>query len=274
MRVDLHLHSRFSDGLNTPTELVRMAVAKGLAAISVTDHDSLDGVNEAIAAGRESGLEVISGVELSCEFEGRDLHVLGYGVAPEDAGFETMLKKFRETRHKRGLAIIEKLNAMGIPIKAEEVIKKSGKGALGRPHIAAVLREKGVVSTPTEAFDRFIAEGGPAYVPKYKMTPTDAVRHIHTARGLAFIAHPGIFLENIGELHMLIAEGFDGIEIYHPKHSGTTARQLGAIAAEKGLLISGGSDFHGFAGRDLPLGALDVPYELLERIKQRLPFGR
>jgi 3',5'-nucleoside bisphosphate phosphatase len=274
MRVDLHLHSKFSDGLNLPTELVRMAAAKGLVAISLTDHDSLDGVNEAIAAGRESGLEVVSGVELSCEFEGRDLHVLGYGVPPEDAGFEEMLKRFRETRHKRGLAIIEKLNALGVPIDAEDVIKKSGEGSLGRPHIAAVLRENGVVSTPTEAFDRFIAEGGPAYVPKYKMSPGDAVRHIHAARGLAFIAHPGIFLENVGELYTLIAEGFDGIEVYHPKHGGTTVRQLGAIAEAEGLLVSGGSDFHGFAGRDLPLGALDVPYELLERIKQRLPWGK
>lgn len=274
MRVDLHLHSKFSDGLNTPAELVRMAVAKGLAAISVTDHDSLDGVNEAIAAGRVGGLEVISGVELSCEFEGRDLHVLGYGVPPDDAGFEAMLKRFRETRHKRGLAIIEKLNALGVPINAEDVIRKSGEGSLGRPHIAAVLREKGVVSTQTEAFDKYIAEGGPAYVPKYKMTPADAVRHIHAASGLAFIAHPGIFLENIDELYTLIAEGFDGIEIHHPKHNGTTARQLGAIAEKKGLLTSGGSDFHGFAGRDLPLGALDVPYELLDRIKQRLPWGK
>ena len=273
MRIDLHLHSKFSDGLNTPTEIVRMAVAKGLAAISLADHDSLDGVNEAFAAGRESGVEVISGVELSCEFKGRDLHVLGYGVVPDHAGFEVMLKRFRETRHKRGLEIIEKLNAMGVPINAEEVIKKSGEGSLGRPHIAAVLREKGVVSTPSEAFDRYIAEGGPAYVPKYKMAPADAVRYIHAARGLAFIAHPGIFLEAIDELYTLIADGFDGIEIFHPKHNGATTRQLGAIAEEHGLLVSGGSDFHGFAGKDLPLGALDVPYELLEKIKQRLPYG-
>jgi hypothetical protein len=273
MRVDLHLHSKFSDGLNTPTELVRMAVAKGLAAVSLADHDSLDGVNEAFAAGRESGVEVISGVELSCEFKGRDLHVLGYGVVPDHAGFEAMLKRFRETRHKRGLEIIEKLNAMGVPIDAEEVFKKSGEGSLGRPHIAAVLREKGVVSTPTEAFDKYIAEGGPAYVPKYKMSPAEAARHIRTARGLAFIAHPGIFLENIDELYTLIDEGFDGIEIYHPKHNGATTRQLRAIAEKHGLLVSGGSDFHGFSGRDLPLGALDVPYEVFEKIKQRLRHG-
>ena len=273
MRVDLHLHSKYSDGLNTPAELVRMAAAKGLAAISLTDHDSLDGVNEAISAGGETGLEIMSGVELSCEFEGRDLHVLGYGVPPDNAGFEEMLRRFRETRYKRGLAIIEKLNALGVSIDAQDVIKKSGEGALGRPHIAAVLREKGVVSTSTEAFDKYIAEGGPAYVPKYKLSPAEAVRHIHEAGGLAFIAHPGIFLENHAELHALIAEGFDGIEIFHPKHNGTTVRQLGAIAEERGLLVSGGSDFHGFAGRDLPLGALDVPYELLERIRQRLPWG-
>jgi hypothetical protein len=270
MRIDLHVHSKFSDGLNTPTELVKMAVAKGLAAISLADHDCLDGVNEALAAGRESGLEVISGVELSCEFKGRDLHILGYGVDPGDVEFGEMLKRFRETRHTRGLKIIEKLNAMGVPIGAEEVMKKSGEGSLGRPHIAAVLHEKGVVSTPTEAFDKYIAEGGPAYVPKYKMTPGEAIRHIRAAEGLAFMAHPGIFLEDADELYELMAEGFDGIEIYHPGHNGETTRRLKAIAETHGLLVSGGSDFHGFSGRDLPLGGLDIPYEVLEKIKHRL----
>ncbi len=270
MRIDLHMHSKYSDGLNTPTELVGMAVEKGLAAISLTDHDCLDGLNEAMAVGGEKQLEVIPGVELSCEFRGRDLHVLGYGVDPDHAEFQEMLRRFRETRFNRGIKIIEKLNALGLAVDAEDVIRKSGKGSLGRPHIAAVLVEKGLVSTTQEVFDKYIADGGPAYVPKYKMAPPDAIRHIRKAGGLAFIAHPGIFLENSDEIEALVSEGFDGIEIYHPKHNGATARQLESVAERHGLLVSGGSDFHGFAGRDLPLGALDIGYEVLENIKRRL----
>lgn len=270
MRVDLHLHSRFSDGLHTPADLVRMAVEKKLSAISLTDHDCLDGVKEAVAAGEKDGIEVLSGVELSCEFRGRDLHILGYGVDPDHADFQGMLRRFRETRHQRGLRIIEKLNALGVSIDAEEVLKKSGEGSLGRPHIAAVLAEKGIVSNPVQAFDRYIAEGGPAYVPKYKMTPAEAIRYIRMAGGLAFMAHPGVFLQNMEELYALMEEGFDGIEIYHPKHNPETVRRLNTIADMHGLLISGGSDYHGFATRDLPLGALDIPYDVLGRINQRL----
>ncbi|MBP2681205.1 MAG: hypothetical protein H6Q78_1068 [Candidatus Krumholzibacteriota bacterium] len=270
MRIDLHMHSTFSDGLNPPSDLVRVAQEKRLGAISLTDHDCVDGVNETIEAGRAVGIDVLSGVELSCEFKGRDLHILGYGVDPNHREFQDMLRRFRETRHNRGLKIIEKLNALGVPIAAEDVLRKSGKGALGRPHVAAVLVEKGIVSTPGEAFDKYIAEGGPAYVPKYKMTPTEAIQYIRMAGGLAFIAHPGIFLENEEEIFTLLGEGFDGIEVHHPKHTPDIARRLGAIAQERGLLTSGGSDFHGFAGRDMPIGALDIPYAVLTAIKKRL----
>jgi predicted metal-dependent phosphoesterase TrpH len=270
MRVDLHMHSKFSDGLNTPTELVEMAVAKDLAAISLTDHDCLDGLNEALAVGGTKGLEVLPGVELSCEFRGRDLHVLGYGVDPDHDEFQEMLRRFRDTRFNRGLKIIEKLNALGLAIDPDDVIRKSGKGSLGRPHIAAVLVEKGLVSNTQEVFDKYIADGGPAYVPKFKMAPPDAIRYIRMAGGLAFIAHPGIFLEREDELDALVEEGFDGIEVFHPKHKGTTSQRLKAVAEGRGLLVSGGSDFHGFPGRDMPLGSLDLDYGILESIKLRL----
>lgn len=270
MRIDLHMHSTFSDGLFSPTELVEKAVEKSLDAISLTDHDCVDGVGEAVAAGREYGVEVLSGVELSCEFRGRDLHILGYGVDPDHAGFQNMLERFRDTRERRGLQIIEKLNDLGIPIEANDVMVKSGKGALGRPHIAAVLAEKKFVSSPTEAFDKYIAEGGPAYVPKYKMDPKDAIGHIRRAGGLAFMAHPGIFLKDMDEMSALLAEGFDGVEVYHPKHDEKTVATLTSVAAANGLLISGGSDYHGFANRDLPIGSIDLSYDLLEKIKNRL----
>jgi len=269
MRIDLHVHSTFSDGMLTPTDLIETAVRKEIAAISLTDHDSLGGVSEALEAGRAKGVEVLSGVELSCEYRGRDLHVLGYGADPQHVGFQDMLTQFRETRHKRGLKIIEKLNALGIAIEPAEVLARAGGGALGRPHIAAVLVDRGVVSKVGEAFDKYIAEGGPAYVPKYKMSAADAIRYIHEAGGLAFTAHPGIFMENMQEMLDLVAEGFDGIEVFHPNHSASRTRDLEALAKEKGLLISGGSDFHGFPGRD-NMGVGDVPYALYEKIKAAL----
>ncbi|MDH3217853.1 MAG: PHP domain-containing protein [Candidatus Krumholzibacteria bacterium] len=270
MRVDLHIHSTFSDGLFTPTELVAAAVKAKLAAISLTDHDSLDGFHEAACAGKENGVEVVPGVELSSQYQGRDLHILGYGVDPDDDAFQEMLRRFRERRHKRGLKIIEKLNVLGITIEPAEVLAKSGKGALGRPHVAAVLLEKGVVSRTGEAFDKYIAEGGPAYVPKYKMTAGEAIEHIHGAGGLAFVAHPGVFLEHMDELQALIDQGFDGVEVYHPTHSQTRSEELKKVATRNGLLISGGTDFHGFSGRDVPMGGVKVPYELWEKMKARI----
>lgn len=270
MRIDLHMHSTFSDGLKTPTELVTMAKNNGLVAIALTDHDSLGGIPELYDAGRELDLEVISGVELSCEFRARDLHVLGYGVDYKHGGFQGMLTKFRETRHQRGMKIIEKLNALGVEIQPEDVLARAEGAALGRPHIAAVLVEKGLVSRVGEAFDKYIAEGGPAYVPKYKMSASDAVNYIHEAGGMAFTAHPGIFLENMSEMHDLLDEGFDGVEVYHPKHNQQCQADLKGIADERGLLVSGGTDYHGFKGRDLPMGSMEVSYELLAAIKKRL----
>jgi predicted metal-dependent phosphoesterase TrpH len=270
MRIDLHMHSVFSDGLKTPTELVTMAKNNGLAAISLTDHDSLGGIPELMQAGKDMDLEVISGCELSCEFAGRDLHVLGYGVDHENNEFQDALLKFRDTRHDRGVKIIEKLNALGIDIKLEDVLAKADGAALGRPHIANVLVEKGLVGNVNEAFDKYIAEGGPAYVPKYKMSPSDATTYIHNAGGLAFTAHPGIFMENRSEMLELLEFGFDGIEVFHPKHNPARRQELKSIADERGLLVSGGTDYHGFAGRDLPMGSEEVSYELLAAIKERL----
>ncbi len=270
MRIDLHMHSTFSDGLCSPGDLVGKAVERNLAAISLTDHDCLDGVNEAVAAGQTNGVEVLSGVELSCEFKGRDLHILGYGVDPDHGEFQEMLLRFRDTRERRGLEIIEKLNKLGISIDPDDVMAKSGQGALGRPHIAAVLAEKKFVSTPVEAFDKYIAEGGPAYVPKYKMSPPEAIRYVRAAGGLAFMAHPGIFLKDMDEMSTLLAEGFDGVEVYHPKHDAATVKALTSMAEEHGLLVSGGSDYHGFTNRDLPIGALDISYDVLQKIKDRL----
>lgn len=267
--IDLHLHSTYSDGRHTPRELVEFAVDRKLAAISISDHDCLDGFRYLPEATAGTGIEFISGIELSCVNNGRDLHVLGYGVDVNDTEFQDMLARFRKSRELRGIKIIEKLNAIGVKIDAETVFEKAGEGALGRPHIAEALVEGGYTKDFSEAFNRYIGEDCPAYVEKFKLDPNDAIGHIRKSGGLAFVAHAGYYMEDMDVFYELLDCGFDGIEIYHPNHSPSVFNTLAGIAEERGLLVSGGSDFHGFAERDA-VGEPKVPYELFEKIKNGL----
>jgi predicted metal-dependent phosphoesterase TrpH len=273
LRIDLHMHSHFSDGVHSPSVLVDLAMWKGISAIALCDHDSLDGFGELEAAARAVGVEVMSGVELSCEYGGRDLHVLGYGM---DAGHEPLrqlLRQFRQARERRGVLIVEKLAEQGVRIDMASVLAKAGNGALGRPHIAEALREAGHVTDHAQAFARYLGEGCPAYVPKYKMLPAEAVASIHAAGGLAFVAHPGYYIDDYDAFLRLLDEGFDGIEVFHPYHIPPVTARLLALARDRGLLISGGSDFHGIAGRD-NLGEPPVSYAVFERIQEALAERR
>ena len=267
--VDLHMHSTYSDGQLEPAALIDLAVRKGLAAVALADHDCLDGVPEYEEAAEIVGLETVSALELSCIHRGRDLHILGYGVDVEDAPLREMLRRFCETRENRGLKIVEKLGAMGIELDAQEILDTSGAGALGRPHIAEALIKGGYARDFNEVFRKYIGEDCPAYVEKYKMSPADAVSCIHDAGGLAFVAHPGFYLEDMEGFNELLEEDFNGIEVYHSQHTPETAARLAEIAEDRGLLKSGGSDFHGFAGRD-SLGEPHVPYEFFSRIREQM----
>lgn len=268
-QIDLHLHSTFSDGLHTPGELVKFAYEHGLAAISITDHDCLDGFRKLPEATAGTGIEFVSGIELSCEYRGRDLHILGFGVDVDDTPFQNMLTRFRDSREERGIKIIEKLKDVGVSIDQDAVFAKAGEGALGRPHIAEALVEGGYAKDFSEAFNKYIGENCPAYVEKFKMTPADAVGHIHASGGLALVAHAGYYLDDLNSFHQLLDCGFDGIEAYHPTHSNGVVKTLSNIAKERAMIISGGSDFHGFAERD-SVGEPKVPYEIFEEITSRL----
>jgi predicted metal-dependent phosphoesterase TrpH len=272
-RIDMHTHSTFSDGVRTPSALVEMAKSKGLAGLALTDHDSVDGYPELEAAARTAGLQVMTGVELSCEYNGRDLHVLGYGVDPGSAKLQSLLREFRDSREKRGMRIVEKLAEQGVRIEMTRVMAKAGNGALGRPHIAEALVEAGHVPDHAQAFARYIGEGCPAYVEKYKMQPSQAVASIHAAGGLAFVAHPGYYMDDYDAFLRLFDEGFDGVEVYHPYHIPPVTTRLLGLARERGLLISGGSDFHGFAGRD-NMGEPAIPIGLFERIREAIAKRR
>ncbi|HXS09732.1 MAG TPA: PHP domain-containing protein [Candidatus Krumholzibacteria bacterium] len=268
-RIDMHMHSTYSDGVRTPAELIDMAKAKGLAGIALTDHDSMEGFAELSAAAVTAHVEVMTGVELSCEFNGKDLHVLGYGVDAADAPLQTLLRDFRGARERRGERIVEKLAEQGVHIEMSHVMAKAGNGALGRPHIAEALIEAGYATDHGHAFARFIGEGCAAYVDKFKMQPAQAVASIHAAGGLAFIAHPGYYMEDFPAFLRLLDEGFDGVEVFHPYHIPPVITRLLALARDRGLLISGGSDFHGFAGRD-NMGEPVVSHALFERIQETL----
>ena len=269
LRIDLHTHSNHSDGVHTPSTLIDLAKWKGIAALSLCDHDSLEGYPELGTAARAAGIEILTGVELSCEYIGRDLHVLGYGVDTANEPLQTLLRDFRVTRQRRGELIVEKLATQGVHLDIAKVLARAAGGALGRPHIAAALLEAGYVSDHPQAFAKYIGEGCPAYVEKYKIQPDEAVAAIHAAGGLAFVAHPGYYLQDEDAFRALVGRGFDGIEVHHPYHQPPMVARLLAIARDHALLISGGSDFHGFAGRD-NLGEPPVPYALLDRIKETL----
>jgi predicted metal-dependent phosphoesterase TrpH len=272
-RIDLHMHSTYSDGVHSPATLIAIAKSKGIAGIALTDHDSVDGYDELERAAREAGIDVMTGVELSCEFNGRDLHVLGYGVDPRNEKLQALLREFRGARERRGIRIVEKLAEQGVRIDISVVIAKAGGGALGRPHIAEALIEAGYATDHAQVFARYIGEGCPAYVEKYKMHPGQAVASIKAAGGLAFIAHPGYYMEDYDAFLRLLDEGFDGLEVFHPYHIPPVTNRLLALARERGLLISGGSDFHGFAGRD-NMGEPTVSHDLFQRIQEALAERR
>jgi predicted metal-dependent phosphoesterase TrpH len=272
-RIDMHMHSTYSDGIRTPAELIAMAKTKGLAGLSLTDHDSMEGFRELSAAAAGTGVEVMTGVELSCEYNAKDLHVLGYGVDPGNVPLQVLLREFRGARERRGERIVEKLAEQGVRIDMARVLAKAGNGALGRPHIAEALIEAGYVTDHAQAFARYIGEGCAAYVDKYKMQPAQAVAALHAADGLAFIAHPGYYMEDFEKFLRLLDAGFDGLEVFHPYHIPPVTTRLLALARDRGLLISGGSDFHGFAGRD-NMGEPAVSHALFERIQETLAERR
>ena len=274
--VDLHMHSTASDGVLAPAAVVAAARAAGLSAIALTDHDTLDGVGEARAAGETHGVRVIAGVELSAHEGDRELHVLGLHVTRLST-LEERLQALRATRRSRAAQIVEKLRALGIPIELDAVWREAGDGAVGRPHIARVLIANGWAKDHRDAFDRLIGSGRPAYVPKQRLPLPEAVQMLHEAGGLAIVAHPGADGSR-SRLEMLKRIGFDGVEVRHPSHTVEDVARLGTLADYLGLVPSGGSDWHGAAEGPRTIGNMRVPYAWLERqdarVRERNPSER
>lgn len=267
MRIDLHTHTVASDGLLAPAALVAEAAARGVGLLAVTDHDTTDGVDAALEAGRDAGVEVWPALELSCDVEAGEVHVLGYFVDHRLDWFQALLRRLREGRADRAARMVERLASLGVPVSYERVVALAAGGAIGRPHVARALVEAGHVRDVPEAFDRLIGRGGPAYAERLKMTPAQAVEVIRAAGGLAVLAHPG-WGQPDAMIPDLIASGLDGIEVYYPDHGPALVEHYRSLAARFGLLVTGGTDFHGGGtATRVPVGGQYVPKAIVPPLR-------
>jgi hypothetical protein len=268
LRIDLHTHSSASDGELSPEALVQLARARRVDAIALTDHDTIAGLDAAMAAGKQHGVEVIPGVELSADVEKAEVHVLGYFIDWHKPRFLSMLETFREARCGRAEKMVQKLGAAGVPIAFERVQQIAGDASLGRPHVAQALLEAGHVATLAEAFDKYIGRNGPAYVERFKLTPTDAVTLILQAGGVPVLAHPR---EVKHFVEPLVKVGLIGLEVYYGLYDDATTSELARLAKQYGLLATGGSDFHGLdkMAHMSGLGQVNVPPNVVEKLRAR-----
>ncbi len=265
--IDLHTHTNQSDGMHSPEALVLLAKSKNLSAIGITDHDEVGGLERAMSKGDEIGVEIIPGVELSTMCGGFDVHILGYFIDYHNARLLETLCHLKAERIKRTHRILQKLDTLGLTLSFETVQRIAGEGCIGRPHIAEGLVHNGLVRTFQDAFDLFLAEGKPAFEPKTKLLPNEAVALIHTAGGVASLAHPGqnLTLEVVIDV---IKCGVDAIEAIHPKHSATQRRTFEKLAEEYGLVQTGGSDFHGGPRGEEKFGQYTVTQQQVEQLKK------
>lgn len=273
--IDLHTHSTCSDGTLTPTEVVKLAKEKGLSAIALTDHDTIDGLTGAIEAGKKYGIEVITGIEFSVASD-TEMHLLGLDFDIECPEITSILDEMIIQRDKRNLKVIELLENIGIYITIDDILAEATSKVTGRSQIAKAMLKKGYVSSIKEAFDKYLSFGKPAFVPRNTLSPEDAIRIIKNSNGKSFLAHLNQIGKSDEELYEILKHlkeaGLDGIEGYYTEYTDDMNRRYRKMADDLGLLLSGGSDFHGTNKDNYNLGTgkgnLRIPYEVLEKIKQ------
>jgi len=265
---DLHCHTTASDGLLPPGDLIRLAAEKGLRAIAVTDHDTTLGWAEAEEAAKQYRLVLLKGIEINTDWEGKEVHILGYGMDNQDSTLKLRLADIQEKRVARIKKILQKLDAIGYHITFSEVMQFVKGQSAGRPHVAQIMLKKGFVTSVKEAFDKYLRIGAPAYVPRYKLTPVQAIQIIREAGGVAVIAHPGAqCLEK--EINEWVKAGLQGIEVIHPDHSFEDNIRYRMIAEQLDLIATGGSDYHGPGIKQgINLGDFGVDMEVVERISE------
>jgi len=262
---DLHLHTQFSDGTFTPEELVLRAQNAGLACIALTDHDTVEGCARAAAACAAVKMEFISGAELTAEHEDTEVHILGYFLDSQNRVLLDRIAKFQSVRQNRIHEMCAALNRLGIPLKAASVFALANCRSPGRPHVARALVQEKLIGNLDEAFEKYLKKGRPAWVPKTKMSALESVQLIHEAGGLAVMAHPGLNRTD-DIIPGLVDAGLDGIECFHTKHSTVMSERYLEIAEKYDLLVTGGSDCHGFSKKQPLIGTVRLPYEHVERL--------
>lgn len=266
---DFHIHSNFSDGINSPEEILDMAREKQLSAFSITDHDNIGGYLHLKNILKEDDPELVPGVELSAGQGTEDIHILGYFFDPDSDELNAALKQFRDKRNQRGVDMLNRLKEQGINIPLELVNEFAGRSAIGRPNIADAMVKTGAVGNFSMAFDKYIGYGCSAYVSKYNISTKEAIELIHRARGLAILAHPGI----AGAGHHIdefLRFGLDGIEAYHPMQNSRLQKNYEVFADKESILAIGGSDFHGRQGKYGQIGSVSIPDKTMTLMKERL----
>jgi len=273
--IDLHVHSTYSDGALTPTGLVDLAKETGLGAIALTDHDTTAGLEEALRHGEKRGVGVIPGIEISSWHGAMPLHILGYCFRHDDPVFQGKLLKIQEGRRIRNIRIIENLSRLGIEVTVNELKRYSEYGQTGRPHIARMLVDKGVVRTVDQAFAKYLKRGAAAYAERFKLGAGEAIGLIRGAGGITVLAHPACLDPTLAIIPSLLEKlqklGLGGVEVYYPTHSKKSVQVLTRIAEDLGLMMTGGTDFHGNSRSEVPLGGargFRVPGHLLEAMRK------
>ena len=269
-KADLHTHTTYSDGSLSPYELIKKAKSVGINVISITDHDSVSGIDEAVEIGKEFGVEVVAGMELSASYKNTEIHILGYFMDYHNKVLQDALAVFREKRRRRAERIVDKLNRMNIPLTIESVLASATGDSIGRPHIANALVSEGHAQSYYQAFNKYLGDGRPAFEKKPECSPEETVELISQAGGLSFLAHPG---RTVSEelLFKLISAGLDGIEVVHPSHTNEHIQYYRGIVNEYCLLESGGSDFHGGLKNDEHLfGRVSIPVGTVDVMRRRL----
>lgn len=276
MYIDLHIHTTASDGSLTPSQVVCYAKEKGLKAIAITDHDTIEGNEEAIKEGKREGIEVVPGVEISVDYSPGSMHMLGYFITIEDIALKEKLFILQDSRADRNPKIVDKLNELGLALTYDEVVKESGGGQIGRPHIAQALMKKGYIKNIQEAFNKYLGKGAPAYIDKFRLSAKEAITMITNAGGVSVLAHPfTLNCKSSNELEVLVKklvkQGLQGLEVYYAEHNQRQISSYLKLAKQYNVVITGGSDFHGknMQGIDLGTGRgnLKVPYSLLEKLR-------
>lgn len=267
---DLHTHTHHSDGTRSPQEVIDVALSHGIEIVAISDHDNLAAYYEIRQYAGRHGVTLIPAIELSCAFEGVDVHLLAYAFDPVDDAIDVRLRGFRETRMRRGYAIVQKLRSLGLAISPDRVDELAGGGAVGRPHVARALVEAGYVSSVAEAFDLYLGSGKPACVEKERFSIREAVAMIRAAGGVTIVAHPTLYPDHELLVPQLLDAGVDGIEVLHPDIGDLDRERYSNLARFRGTLTTGGSDDHGSVKEHETLGTIRVPETMIRPILDRL----